>query len=218
MTGYRPALAACNALAMAVLATGCAAPLPDRLAAPSKAAPLRLAQIGYGQEARFEPCRMDACPQRTPKTLPSSPPDPIASAPAVSSVRLDAAAGNAEAGQSPLQAGPSEQRLDIEFPITSALLDAQAHKALRALAPRLAHARQIHVIARTGVPANERLAKARANEVLHALLALAPGIAPITTVDLQDTCCEAAPNGRPAGRAGYRRVEIRYLLESDATP
>jgi OOP family OmpA-OmpF porin len=73
MTPRPLAPSAYRALTMvALLATGCSATLPADPPVASHPALQRLAQIGYGRDARFERCRIDLCPQRTPKTLPKA--------------------------------------------------------------------------------------------------------------------------------------------------
>ena len=228
MTYRLPRLPMRGALASAaLLIAGCAATPPPTPAAPSSPVPQRLAQVGYGQEAVFETCRTDACPQRTPKTLPilASPPAHALAPP--TPLQGSSASDRETSGHARAQAGrPQEeaalQQIDIQFAFASARLGPDAHQALRALAPRLAQARQVKVSGRTDstgpTAVNERLAKARADAVLRELLVLAPGIAPVARVDAQGACCYAQANDSAAGRARNRRVEIRYRLDSDVPP
>ena len=226
-------LALCNALTMAVLlVAGCTAPPAKLPVMPSNPVPMRLAQIGYGRDAKFEQCRANACPQPTPKTLPSASPAPAERplTPSASDIGAASAAGIASAAQPeivpvevpPPEATPAEQQIDIQFLAASAQLDDQARETLRQIAPRLAHASQIHVIGHTDgsstAEGNERLAKARADAVLHELIELEPGIEPIATVQAQGACSKDTPTGGFPDCMGNRRAEIRYLPGSNAPP
>jgi OOP family OmpA-OmpF porin len=218
---------ACSGLAFAaLLAAGCAVKRTLLPAIPSSSAPLRLAQIGYGQDARFEQCSEDTCPQRTPKILPFSAAVPAGHASQIPDTRANDNAGHGEAEQpqttppdaQPPQANASEQQIDIEFPLASARLNVQAHTDWDWIAFQLIHARQIRIVGYTAAtgPAqtDEQLAKARADAVLSQLLALAPGIAPVATVDIEDARA-ASNDGNPVRNAS---VQIRYLLRSNAPP
>lgn len=212
---------------------------PAQVGPPAKAAktpPALLAQLGHGRQAAFGLCRGEECPQRTPKTRPA--PAPATTAPAqptgpvhalLPDVHADAAAGDREPLRvsAVLTAPPAlspvpAHRLSVHFPFASARLDATARRTLREAAPQLSQARRIVLSGRTDsigpTAANDRLAQARAEAVRGEILAHVPDAALIVTIDARGACCFVEPNDSPSGRARNRRVEIRYLTESDRPP
>ncbi|WP_162241768.1 OmpA family protein [Pseudorhodoferax sp. Leaf267] len=117
---------------------------------------------------------------------------------------------------------PTASLLSLQFPFASARLDATARTALRDVLPRLTAAPGITLVGHTDhtgpAAANERLARARAEAVLQALRSLAPGHAFQAHIDARGTCCFAASNDTPAGRARNRRVEIHLGLDPEDAP
>lgn len=230
---HRPSVFACLVIA------GCTTMPPAQVGPPAKAPktpPALLAQVGHGRQAVFGVCRGEECPQRTPKTRPA--PAPATTAPAqpagpmlalLPDGHADAVAGDREPlrASAALTARPAlslvpAQRLSVHFPFASARLDATARRRLREAAPQLSRARRIVLSGRTDstgpTAANDRLAQARAEAVRGEILAHVPDAALIVTIDARGACCFVEPNDSPSGRARNRRVEIRYLIESDHPP
>jgi len=213
-----------------LLAAACTTTAPPPPNPPSPTAlqgAAQYAQLNYGPHSAFERCGSDGCPRRTPKTLASATPAAQTLVPAAVDPPPREEIESGPAPSPTIQPAPETRaddtlrthQLDVQFAFASAQLSAAARRSLQALAPELAHARQVGLHGRTDsvgpTAANTQLAKARADAVLRALSALAPGIASITTIDAQGACCFVETNDTSAGRARNRRVEIRYLLEPD---
>ncbi|CAM4178286.1 OmpA family protein [Paracidovorax anthurii] len=229
-TSWRPsAVASC----LAVTACAVTPPPPAPMPAPAAVEAIRMAQRGHGRDAAFERCGGDACPQRTPKTLPAPPgpafPSPadsetVASPPGHPEERTEHVPppAPAPASASPSPPSPAVQQVSVHFPFASARLDTAARAALREAMPRLARADEVTLSGRTDstgpAAANDWLAQARAQAVLREILALAPGTAARVHVDAQGGCCFAESNDSPAGRARNRRVEIRYRIDHHDPP
>lgn len=230
-------------LVLALVAAACSTPPSLPIIAPISIQQdtARISQPGHGRAATFEVCRGEICPRRTPKTL-----APAASVPATSPMarspliqplpkphpqmapeRLPAEEGAQSASISTSEHPqpprvPIEQVLHIPFGFASARLEAAAQAALSSAGPALARAQAVHLLGRTDstgpASTNEVLARARAESVRQALLALLPGLVPRLTTESQGACCFVAANDSAAGRARNRRVELRYHLDSDDPP
>jgi outer membrane protein OmpA-like peptidoglycan-associated protein len=206
-----------------------AATLPDARSANAPAG--RITQIQFGRQAAFAQCVPPACPAVTPKTLAleaqatpesSRPIDVAASLAEREALVLGGtAAPTAPAAIRATAARPEEpltRQVVVHFAFGDATLTPAARALIDELANPLASARRIAITGRTdGVgpqQSNQLLAMARANAVRDHLRARYPHLAPVVTLEAQGTCCYAASNDTPQGRALNRRVEVVFEREA----
>jgi len=226
------------AAASAALASSCSAPVvaTGELIAPSRGATAvaagHVAQRDFGRRASFATCLSPACPAVTPKTLPGEQP-PTAPVPRV--VELAASLGH---GETVLPAEPrpdvpsvpttrvtprpdnasASRQVVVHFAFGNATLSPTARALIDEAAETSPWARRVAISGRTdsvGPPqVNQALALARAQAVHEHLRDRHPRLAPASTVQSEGTCCYAASNDTPKGRAMNRRVEVAF--ERDA--
>ena len=218
-----PFLAGCGALAWRT------APTAGDALHRSPPRQLVIAQIRYGNDARFELCPVDSCPKPTPKTLagqaqalvppmppvaaplptlPSGSPPPVASVAPVSVMSLQPVHKTPEALSS------QAKTIVVSFASGSALLTATAKRELAAIAPDARRSRVIEIRGRTdelGSSAiNEVLARNRALAVRDYLRAQNLPEATTIRLSFKGACCYVAGNDTAQGRAANRRVEIEW--------
>lgn len=192
----------------------------------------RITQVEFGRQAAFAQCVPPACPAVTPKTLaleaqatpePSRPIDTASTLAEREALVLGgAAASPAPAAIKATAAQPHEpltRQVVVHFAFGDATLTSAARALIDEVANPLASARRIAITGRTdGVgpqQSNQLLAMARANAVRDHLRARYPHLAAVVTLEAQGTCCYAASNDTPQGRALNRRVEV--VFEREAT-
>lgn len=185
-----------------------------------------LAQIDFGQRARFAECVDDGCPARTPKTIaagtnrPSSQPAslPVA-APATAPSPVASAVASHQASVPPEAA---QQRLILRFALGRSALTGEHKSQLRAALSDLRRSTRIRIAGRTddlGSDAlNQSLALARGLAVRDYLLTLDPQLPPPIAIDARGRCCYVADNTSEQSRSRNRRVELSYDGESRTEP
>lgn len=214
----------------------------SRLVAPPE---LRIAQLGYGRDARYAVCAEPACPAMTPKTLAASAPPgmPISGSsvpPAVSSVPASIRTASATPPPKALSPAAPEKSRDVpvETPTPAArLAPVIVHfkwnsldltdEAIATLDRAMDTARRAARIEIAGRTDDSGPTAANAAMALHRALAvrdyfarhLPPGHGEIV-IDAQGACCFIASNDTWAGRHENRRVEIVFTprAEGDHEP
>ncbi|MBY0469039.1 MAG: OmpA family protein [Burkholderiaceae bacterium] len=193
--------------------------------APAGIGAARIAQSGFGRDARFALCQPPACPRPSAKSLPApastsgpvepSPPrtplaqDTLALTPTVSHRSPPASASEVIEDPSPLKAV-------VHFGFGRSDLDAAGRDALDLAATQPLPVRRVLIAGRTDsigpAAANESLAQARAEAVQRYLTARHSRLLAGAEVRLrsQGACCYAAGNDSASGRAANRRVEVVF--------
>ena len=190
---------------------------------------LVIAQIRYGNDARFELCPVDSCPKPTPKTLagraqalaplvpPAAAPSPAlpsGSPPPVGSVARVSVTSLQPVHEMPKALSSQARTIVVNFASGSALLTAVATRELAAIVPDARRSPVIEIRGRTdelGSSAiNELLARNRALAVRDYLRAQNLPEATTIRVSFKGACCYVAGNDTPQGRAANRRVEIEW--------
>jgi outer membrane protein OmpA-like peptidoglycan-associated protein len=196
----------------------------------------RFAQVEFGRHAAFAQCMAPACLAVTPKTLAVEvPPTPATSAPVNAVLSLAAGEAIVASGLSPSPPAAPDvapnsapisaptaalltRQVIVHFWFGDASLSANARTLIDQVAGQLPSARRIAISGRTdsvgSQQSNQALAVARANAVRDHLRARYPQLAPAVTLEAKGTCCFAASNDTPQGRALNRRVEV--VFERDA--
>lgn len=190
------------ALASCTTRPDVAAETPARVAP----APGRIAQVGYGDTAKFIVCADDACPARTPKTLAGPPAQP---APVSQPANTFAPAGDAAAAKLVL----------VHFATGSARLDTAARHTLDEVLHQIDERQRLLIEGRTdsvgSFEVNEILALRRAAAVKGYLVRANPRLAGRMTVTARGDCCFIASNGNAAGRARNRRAVVHVSAPGD---
>jgi len=185
-----------------------------------------LAQLDFGQRARFAECLNDGCPARTPKTIAAE-----SDGPAPQPARLLEAAPAAAPSPPALAvaAQPSsvppevaEQRLVLRFALGRSALTGEHKSQLRAALSDLRRSTRIRIAGRTddlGSEAlNQSLALARGLAVRDFLLSLDPQVPARISIDARGRCCYVADNDSEPSRSRNRRVELAYAGASGFAP
>jgi outer membrane protein OmpA-like peptidoglycan-associated protein len=210
------------------LLAGCAALGIDLPKAPIAQLPnrpslvrLAIAQLQYGNGARFQICGGGACPKPTNKTLASAtqrsstdavvvPSDPpmLVTPPLTSTATFVQAEVNEPAIQ------PGAKTVTITFASGAATLTPAARKTLDAVAPEVRTAGAVEIRGRTdelgGAQLNEVLARSRALAVRDYLHQKELPGHTLLRVSSRGACCYVAGNDTEEGRAANRRVEIEF--------
>ncbi|MDE2298487.1 MAG: OmpA family protein [Burkholderiales bacterium] len=192
---------------------------------PSRGA-RHLAQLDFGQRARFAECVDPGCPARTPKTIATaSDREAPKSAPAVVPPRVPVATEFPASAPAVLPSVPTAaatQRLTLLFALGSATLTGEHKARLRIALPGLQHSDHIVVAGRTddlGSEAlNQSLALARGLAVRDYLLDIDPQLPARIAIDARGRCCYVAPNDDARSRSRNRRVEVAYARASEVAP
>lgn len=185
-----------------------------------------LAQVDFGQRARFAECLNDGCPARTPKTVaaetnrPSPQPARLPEvAPATAPSSVASAVASHQASVPPEVA---EQRLVLRFAVGRSTLTGEHRSQLRASLSDLRRSTRIRIAGRTddlGSEAlNQSLALARGLAVRDFLLSLDPQLPARISIDARGRCCYVADNGSEPSRSRNRRVELAYASASGVEP
>lgn len=184
-----------------------------------------LAQIDFGQRARFAECLNDGCPARTPKTIaaeskPSPQPARLAEAvPATAPSMLPPVAAAQPASVPPEVA---ERSLLLRFALGRSTLTSEHKSQLRAALSDLRRSTRIRIAGRTddlgSETLNQSLALARGLAVRDFLLSLDPQLPARISIDARGRCCYVADNVSEQSRSRNRRVELAYAGASVAAP
>jgi len=182
---------------------------------------LAVAQLQYGNNAPFQVCIGDACPQPTTKTRASAPQHSNADVVVVPvDLPTDATASpkpaamlvRAETSQPPLAL--VRTKVTITFGSGAAMLNAAARKTLDAVMPEARTADTIEIRGRTdalgGAQLNEALARNRAFAVRDYLHQQQLPEHTLIRVSSKGACCYVGANDTAEGRAANRRVEIEF--------
>lgn len=223
-------------MALGVAACGSmelAGPNPSLPPAPAVAGTgaARIAQSGFGRDARFTLCQPPACPRPSAKSLPVPPPAPVAvqPSPARTPLAQDALAlpptglhGSPPASTSEVIEEPSPLKVVVHFAFGRSDLDAAGRDALDLAAAQPLPVRRVLIAGRTDsigpAAANQALAQARAEAVQRYLTARHSRVLAAAEVRMQSqgACCYAAGNDSASGRAANRRVEVIFERDGGA--
>lgn len=213
-------VAACGSMELAT-------PEPSLSPAPAAAGTgaARIAQSGFGRDARFGLCQPPACPRPSTKSLPAPASAPVAAQPSPARTPLaqDALALTPTVLRTPppaavaeLVEGPPPLKVVVHFGFGRFDLDSAGRDALDLAATQPLPVRRVLIAGRTDsvgpAAANQALAQARAEAVQRYLTARHAGVlaAAEVRVQSQGTCCYAAANDSASGRAANRRVEVTF--------
>jgi peptidoglycan-binding protein ArfA len=233
----RPALRTLLAwIALGVAACGSmelAGPNPSLSPAPAATGmgAARIAQSGFGRDARFTLCQPPACPRASAKSLPAPASAPVAvePSPARTPLAQEATAltptglhSSPPVSASEVIEDPSPLKVVVHFGFGRSDLDAPGRGALDLAATQPMPVRRVLIAGRTDsigpAAANEALAQARAEAVRRYLTArhsrLLGGAE--VRVQSQGACCYPAGNGSASGRAANRRVEVTFERDGGA--
>lgn len=191
----------------------------------------RIAQSGFGGDARFALCQPPACPRPSAKSLPAPASTPVAGEPSPSRAPLaqDAFAltptvshRSPPASASEVIEDPSPLKVVVHFGFGRSHLDAAGRDALDLAATQPLPVRRVLIAGRTDsigpAASNQALAQARAEAVQRYLTArhLRVLAAAEVRVQSQGACCYAAANDSASGRAANRRVEVIFERDGGA--
>lgn len=219
-------LAACGSMELA-------GPNPSLSPAPAIAGTgaARIAQSGFGRDARFALCQPPACPRPSAKSLSAPASTPVAMEPSASRTHRaqDALtlAPTVSLRSPPVSASeviedPSPLKVVVHFGFGRSDLDAAGRDALDLAATQPLPVRRVLIAGRTDsigpAAANQALARARAEAVQRYLLARHSRLlaAAEVRVQSQGACCYAAGNDSASSRAANRRVEVIFERDGGA--
>lgn len=219
-------LAACSSIELA-------GPNPSLSPAPAAAVTgaARIAQSGFGHDARFALCQPPACPRPSAKSLPAPASTPVAVEPSPSRTpRVQDALTQAPtvshrslpASKSEVIEDPSPLKVVVHFGFGRSDLDGAGRDALDLAATQPLPVRRVLIAGRTDsigpAATNEALAQARAEAVQRYLTARHSRVlaAAEVRVQSQGACCYAAANDSASGRAANRRVEVIFERDGGA--
>jgi outer membrane protein OmpA-like peptidoglycan-associated protein len=218
-------LLACALGACALIGRTEEPPVTRPASEPSRGA-RQLAQLDFGQRARFAECVEPGCPARTPKTIATAsdqePPRPAPAAVPPSAPVATAPPPAAPAAPLSAPTAAATQRLTLLFALGSATLTGEHKARLRGALPNMRHSDRIEVAGRTddlGSEAlNQSLALARGLAVRDYLLDIDPQLPARIAIDARGRCCYVAPNDDARSRSRNRRVEVAYARASGTAP
>lgn len=191
----------------------------------------RIAQSGFGRDARFALCQPPACPRPSAKSLPAPASTPVAvePSPARRPLAQDATALTPTGlhRSPPVSAAeviedPSPLNVVVHFGFGRSDLDAAGRDALDLAAAQPLPVRRVLIAGRTDsvgpAAANQALAQARAEAVQRYLTARHSRVLAGAEVRVQSqgACCYAAGNDSASGRATNRRVEVTFERDGGA--
>ncbi|MBX3605786.1 MAG: OmpA family protein [Piscinibacter sp.] len=208
---------------------------PNPSMSPAPAAPslgaARIAQSGFGGDARFALCQPPACPRPSAKSLPAPASTPVAVDPSPSPTQRaqDALTLTPTVSHRPPQASaseaiedPSPLKVVVHFGFGRSDLDTAGRDALDLAATQPLPIRRVLIAGRTDsigpAASNQALAQARAEAVQRYLTARHSRLLAGTEVRVQSqgACCYAAGNDSASGRAANRRVEVIFERDGGA--
>lgn len=182
-----------------------------------------LAQIDFGQRARFAECANDDCPARTPKTIAAeskSSPQPARLAEAAPATTPSMLPPTAAVQPAPVQPEVAEKSLILRFALGRSTLTGEHKSQLRAALSDLRRSQRIRIAGRTddlgSESLNQSLALARGLAVRDFLLSLDPQLPARISIDARGRCCYVADNDSEQSRSRNRRVELVYAGASAA--
>lgn len=219
-------LAACGSMELA-------GPNPSVSPAPAAAGmgAARIAQSGFGGDARFALCQPPSCPLPSAKSLPAPASTPVAAEPSPSRAHRaqDAVAPattvshrSPPASASEVIEDPSPLKVVVHFGFGRSDLDAAGRDALDLAAAQPQPVRRVLIAGRTdsigSAASNRALALARAEAVQRYLTARHSRVLAGAEVraQAQGACCYAAGNDSASGRAANRRVEVIFERDGGA--
>jgi peptidoglycan-binding protein ArfA len=191
----------------------------------------RIAQSGFGRDARFALCQPPACPRPSAKSLPAPASAPVAVQPSPAQTLLaqDALALTPTGSHRTLPVSaseviedPSPLKVVVHFGFGRSELDAAGSDALDLAATQPQPVRRVLIAGRTDsvgpAAANQALAQARAEAVQRYLTARHSRVLAGAEVRVQSqgACCYAAGNDSASGRATNRRVEVTFERDGGA--
>lgn len=197
-------------------------------AAPVRPAPLRIAQMSFGQSAYFAACAEPACPSPTPKTLPGALTQPVAAAAgdvmgqSLQTTRASdtPAPDEARANLAPIvpvassRANTADTHILLTFAFGSATLTVEARQVLRRSLRMARESDRIVISGRTDSlgpeEINQQLALARAMAVRNFIRDAVPDLPNVIAIDAKGRCCFIASNDDESGRSRNRRVEVVF--------
>lgn len=198
---------------------------------PASISAARIAQSGFGGDARFALCQPPACPRPSAKSLPAPASTPVAVEPSPSRTHRaqDAVAlapmvshESAPVSASEVIEDPSTLKVVVHFGFGRSDLDAAGRHALDLAAAQPLPVRRVLIAGRTDsigpAAANQALAQARAEAVQRYLTARHSRVLAGAEVRVQSqgACCYAAGNDSASGRAINRRVEVTVKRDGGA--
>ena len=208
---------------------------PNPSVSPAPAAPglgaARIAQAGFGGDARFALCQPPACPRPSAKSLPAPASTPVAVEPSPSRTLLaqDAFAltptishRSPPTSASEVIEDPSPLKVVVHFGFGRSDLDAAGRDALDLAATQPLPVLRVLIAGRTDsvgpAASNQALAQARAEAVQRYLTARHSRVLAGAEVRVQSqgACCYAAGNDSASGRAANRRVEVIFERDGGA--
>jgi outer membrane protein OmpA-like peptidoglycan-associated protein len=185
----------------------------------------RIAQSGFGRDARFALCQPPARLRPSAKSLPAPASMPVVEpSPLRVPIVQNTSALTPTVSRTPPQAAPAKVIEDappplkviVHFGFGRSDLDDAVREALDLAAAQPLPVRRVLIADRTDsigpVAANHALAQARAEAVKRYLTARHPQVLPVAEVRVQSqgACCYAAANDSASGRAANRRVEVTF--------
>lgn len=231
----RPAIRSLLAwIALGVAACGSielAGPEPSASSAPAMVGmgTARIAQSGFGRDARFALCQPPVCPSPTAKSLQAPTSTPVAAEPSPSRTPLAQDVLTPSISTRAPQAAAAELIEDslplqvvVHFGFGRHDLDAAGRDALDLAASQPLPVRRVLIAGRTDsvgpAAANQALAQARAETVQRYLAARQSRVLAGAEVRVQSqgACCYAAGNDSASGRAANRRVEVTFERDGGA--
>lgn len=202
---------------------------PNPSMSPAPAAPglgaARIAQSGFGGDARFALCQPPACLRPSAKSLPAPASTSVAVEPSPSPAQRaqDALTLTPTVSHRPPQTSaseaiedPSPLKVVVHFGFGRSDLDTAGRDALDLAATQPLPIRRVLIAGRTDsigpLASNRALAQARAEAVERYLTARHSRLLAGTEVRVQSqgACCYAAGNDSASGRAANRRVEVIF--------
>lgn len=208
---------------------------PNPSMSPAPAAPglgaARIAQSGFGGDARFALCQPPACPRPSAKSLPVPASIPVAVEPSPSPAQRaqDALTLTPTVSHRPPPASaseaiedPSPLKVVVHFGFGRSDLDTAGRDALDLAATQPLPIRRVLIAGRTDsvgpAASNQALAQARAEAVQRYLTARHSRVlaAAEVRVQSQGACCYATGNDSASGRAANRRVEVIFERDGGA--
>jgi len=191
----------------------------------------RIAQSGFGGDARFALCQPPACARPSAKSLPAPASAPVAAQPSPTRTPLAqhalAPTPTVSHRSPPVSASDVIEdapplKVVVHFGFGRSDLDAADRDALDLAATQPRPVRRVLIAGRTDsigpAAANQALAQARAEAVQRYLTARHSRVLAGAEVRVQSqgACCYAAGNDSASGRATNRRVEVTFERDGGA--
>lgn len=212
---------ACGFAVVLVAATASCSVVPrspeaQAQATPVRAAPLRIVQLSFGQNAYFAACAEPACPSLTPKTLPGPAALPVAataidlpgqSHPAAVAIEPSPSAPPRAAAlpASAPRADSADTHILLNFPFGSAALTTESRQTLRRSLRLARESDRIVISGRTDSvgpnEVNQQLALARALAVRNFIRDAVPDLPNVIAIDAKGAAASSHPTTMRAAAA-----------------